>query len=81
MLSQKYRVDKKSISVIGRSIGSGPACHLATAIKSDQLVLISPFNSISSVAREKINCFQCFRCIECFGCMSPIFHDHFDNSK
>jgi hypothetical protein len=63
MLSQKYRVDKKSICVIGRSIGSGPACHLATAIKSDQLVLISPFDSISSVAREKLNCFECFGCI------------------
>jgi hypothetical protein len=72
MLSQKYRVDKKSICVIGRSIGSGPACHLATAIKSDQLVLISPFDSISLVAREKL---------ESFGCISLIIHDHFDNTK
>lgn len=43
----------EDIVVIGRSIGSGPACHLASTKKVAGLLLISPFASISEVVEDK----------------------------
>lgn len=37
--------------IVGRSIGSGPAVHLASLLPIGLLVLISPFTSIKSVAK------------------------------
>ena len=38
---------------MGRSIGSGPACHLASTFKNCKaLILISPIKSVKDVARE-----------------------------
>lgn len=42
-----YGILSKDIYIIGRSIGSGPACHLASKIQNEKLVLISPFDTIS----------------------------------
>ena len=44
-------VDKKDIIVSGRSIGSGPACHLAAKFDPECLILISPIKSVNDVAR------------------------------
>ncbi len=39
---------------MGRSIGSGPALHLANAKKAHNLILLSPFDSISSILSSKL---------------------------
>ena len=38
--------------VSGRSIGSGPACHLASFYNPLSLILISPIKSVNAVARQ-----------------------------
>ena len=43
----------EDIVIIGRSIGSGPACHVASLKKVAGLLLISPFSSISEVVEDK----------------------------
>lgn len=35
---------------MGRSIGTGPASYLASQVKCDKLILISPFDRIVNVA-------------------------------
>lgn len=42
----------KDILVMGRSIGSGPACHFATVFECGALALVSPFISIKAVAEH-----------------------------
>ena len=46
-----------SISVIGRSLGSGVASYLAAERTVDKLVLITPFDSIENVAKSKFPIF------------------------
>jgi len=41
-----------SVSVIGRSLGSGVACYLAAHRTVDKLVLITPYDSILNVAKS-----------------------------
>jgi uncharacterized protein len=49
----RKRFPTTPICVASESIGSGPACYLATLEKPpDKLVLIVPFDSLGSVARE-----------------------------
>jgi len=36
----------------GRSIGSGPACHLASKFEPSSLILISPHTSIRGVVKD-----------------------------
>lgn len=43
----------KSISVIGRSIGSGVATYLASKRDLAKLTLITPFDSIENIAKEQ----------------------------
>jgi abhydrolase domain-containing protein 17 len=43
---------EEKIVVMGRSIGSGPACFLAKKRKLGALVLISPFTSLQSAAKS-----------------------------
>ena len=43
----------KQISVAGRSLGSGVAAYLSAQRKVDKLALITPFDSIESVAKER----------------------------
>jgi hypothetical protein len=41
------------VGVVGESIGSGPACTLASAVRPpDQLVLVVPFDRLDLVARD-----------------------------
>lgn len=42
----------KDVLVMGRSIGSGPACHFATSFDCGALALVSPFLSIKAVAQH-----------------------------
>lgn len=49
---EKFRIDKSNIIVSGRSIGSGPAFHLASIFDIRCLILISPIKSVSNIARK-----------------------------
>jgi len=42
-----------SIAVIGRSLGSGVATYLAAERKVQKMVLITPFDSVLNVARDR----------------------------
>ncbi len=50
----KIKSKYKTISVIGRSLGSGVATLLASKREIDKLVLITPFDSIQNVAQKKL---------------------------
>lgn len=50
----ELKVDSTNIVAVGRSIGSGPAVHLASKFKIGGLVLVSPFTSIKAVIRDKV---------------------------
>jgi pimeloyl-ACP methyl ester carboxylesterase len=43
---------RAAISVIGRSLGSGVAVHLASEREVERLALVSPYDSLVAVARE-----------------------------
>ncbi len=46
---------KNKICVVGESIGTGPACYLANQnIPPDKIVLITPFDKLEDVAKEKL---------------------------
>ena len=45
------------IAVIGRSLGSGVATYLASARTVDRLVLVTPFDSLVNVARDRMRLF------------------------
>lgn len=49
--------DHTTVSVIGRSLGSGVACWLATQRSVDKMVLITPYDSILSIARSSFPIF------------------------
>jgi len=49
-----------SIKILGRSIGTGPAIHLATKYPVSGLILIAPFLSLREVIREHIGFFSQF---------------------
>jgi hypothetical protein len=46
------RKDHARVAVIGRSLGSGVAAYLATERPIDQLVLVTPYDSIKSIAQS-----------------------------
>jgi pimeloyl-ACP methyl ester carboxylesterase len=48
----RRRLEAKSIVVIGRSLGSGVAVQLAAARAVDGVVLVTPFDSLTNVARH-----------------------------
>ena len=44
----------EDIAVVGRSLGSGPACHVVELYKPGALLLISPLSSVKAVAGSKM---------------------------
>ncbi len=53
----QLRLRHPEISVIGRSLGSGIAVHLASLRDVRRLVLVTPFDSLVNVAREHFRYF------------------------
>lgn len=49
---EELKIDPLQIMVMGRSIGSGAAIHVASKYKVGGLVLISPFTSIKEVVKD-----------------------------
>lgn len=59
------------ISVIGRSLGSGVAVHLATQRPVDKLVLVTPFDSIAALAQSHYP----------FLPVAPLIRDRYDSAS
>ena len=53
LVFDKFSDKHQSISVIGRSLGSGVATHLASIRDIDKLVLVTPYNSIANIAQDQ----------------------------
>lgn len=68
-LFDNVRKKHSKISVIGRSLGSGVATYLASKRPMEKLVLITPFDSIKSVAQSKFPIYP----------MSLLLKDKFDS--
>jgi len=49
----RVRAQHPDIAVVGASLGSGVAAHLAANRKVERLVLVTPFDSIENVARAR----------------------------
>jgi len=49
----KYKSNYKEIIIIGRSLGTAIASYLSSQIKSSNLILITPFDSILNIAQRK----------------------------
>lgn len=53
-IKEELRLDPEHVVVVGRSLGSGPAVHLAANYNIKGLVLISAFTSIRDVVKDKV---------------------------
>lgn len=52
-LFDQVRAKHRRVSVIGRSLGSGVAMHVATNRLAERLVLVTPYDSIAEVAQQQ----------------------------
>jgi len=52
-VNKVYGVEEQNIIIFGRSMGSGPACHVAAKRNPGCLLLMSAFKSIRAIAQEK----------------------------
>jgi len=77
------RYDSGDILLFGRSMGSGPACHLAALHKPAGLILLSPYTSLKEVVRSLMGSwaamlvkerFQNLDCIRKVDCHTLIVH-------
>ena len=50
----EIKKNKSNISIIGRSLGTGIATHIAALRDINNLILITPYYSIKSLAKKKI---------------------------
>jgi pimeloyl-ACP methyl ester carboxylesterase len=57
VIFDSIRDDHVRISVIGRSLGSGVAVHIASVRDVHKLVLVTPYDSIASVAKTRFAVF------------------------
>ena len=69
VLFDKVQNRHSKISVIGRSLGSGVATYLASTRSIEKLILITPYDSIKSVAQSKFFIYP----------MSLLLKDKFDS--
>lgn len=53
-LVNDLKVDPSSIVIVGESIGSGVACHIAAHHQCDSVILLSPFCSLLRLAKYKL---------------------------
>jgi len=59
-LFDKVQEKQAIISVMGRSLGSGAATYLASKRSVEKMVLVSPYDSIKSVAQNKFPIYPMF---------------------
>ena len=53
LIYDTIKAKHQDISLFGRSLGTGVACYVASQRPTDKLVLITPYDSIESVARDR----------------------------
>lgn len=53
-LVENIKIQESNIIVMGKSLGSGPACHLASHRNPSCLILLTPYTSIAECARDLI---------------------------
>ena len=53
LIYDTIKAKHQDISLFGRSLGTGVACYVASRRPTDKLVLITPYDSIESVARDR----------------------------
>jgi fermentation-respiration switch protein FrsA (DUF1100 family) len=56
-LVETCKVPLEQIIIMGRSLGSGPACYVSTKYSVRGLILVSPFTSIKELAGEHYGLF------------------------
>ena len=56
-LFDKVRAEHLNVTVVGRSLGSGVAVHLASARPVARLVLVTPYDSIAGIAASQFPLF------------------------
>ena len=56
-LYDQVKTQHPDITVIGRSLGSGPALHLASVRPVQRLVLVTPYDSIAALAAQQFPMF------------------------
>ena len=68
--TKHLKIDESNMIISGRSIGSGPSCHLAAKYNPCCVFLISPIKSVLSIARKL-----------CGNLVDLIVEERFDNMK
>ena len=63
------KLRERDIILLGRSLGSGPATHIASKYEPGGLILMSPYTSIKSVASNKVG-FLSFLLVQQFDNLS-----------
>lgn len=56
-LTSVLKINPDSITVLGRSMGSGPSIHLCANRHPANLILVSPYTSIKNVSKELVGNF------------------------
>ena len=56
-LVENMKISESNIIVMGKSLGSGPACHLASHRSPSSLILITPYTSIAECAADLVGSF------------------------
>jgi pimeloyl-ACP methyl ester carboxylesterase len=56
-LYDHVKIEHPDVTVIGRSLGSGPAVHLASVRPVARLVLVTPYDSIAELAAQQFPMF------------------------
>ena len=51
-LLQNLGYERKNILLLGRSIGTGPAIHLASSREIGAIILVSAFTSLKAVVKD-----------------------------
>ena len=59
-LFDKVQEKQAKISIMGRSLGSGVATYLASKRSVEQMVLVSPYDSIKNIAQNKFPIYPMF---------------------
>ena len=52
-LTKEFKYEEKDIIIFGRSIGTGAATELTSKIHPSALILMSPYSSLKSAAKDK----------------------------
>lgn len=73
-LTQVLKINEKKIIIFGRSIGSGPATHIAAHRNPGALILMSAFTSLRQAASDIVGKFLSFALKERFNNLENIIN-------